>query len=382
VAIGGETCEVGFSSNLDRRSCSVATEELARFHWTYLNSSWHEPTLQIWKDQGCWDEISQQLGYRYRLDTAQLPGQVLAGTNLTGEIAIANDGYATLFNPRPVYLVLDGPTRVELRLDTDPRQWKAGENTTVSLNEPVPTSLGAGNYTVALWLPDASDSLRNRPDYAVQLANVDVWDAATGYNKLGEIAVLPGETCGGGVGSRFVDVDAGNVFCSDVEWLAETGITKGCNPPTNDLFCPNQPVTRSQMAAFLHRALNDTLTPGISVTFTDDDGSIFEADIEWLGATGITKGCNPPTNDLFCPNQPVTRSQMAAFLHRALGDTIATGAPATFTDTAGNVFEADIAWLAATGITRGCNPPTNDLYCPDQAVTRGQMAAFLNRALS
>ena len=52
--------------------------------------------------------------------------------------------------------------------------------------------------------------------------------------------------------------------------------------------------------------------------FVDDDGSIFEEDIERLAAAGITRGCNPPINDRFCPNDPVTRAQMAAFLHRAL----------------------------------------------------------------
>ena len=46
---------------------------------------------------------------------------------------------------------------------------------------------------------------------------------------------------------------------------------------------------------------------------------MFEADIEWLAAEGVTRGCNPPTNTLFCPEDPVTRAQMAAFLHRALG---------------------------------------------------------------
>lgn len=50
--------------------------------------------------------------------------------------------------------------------------------------------------------------------------------------------------------------------------------------------------------------------------FTDDDTSIFEADIEWMAATGVTKGCNPPTNDNFCPDDPVTRGAMAAFMHR------------------------------------------------------------------
>ena len=53
--------------------------------------------------------------------------------------------------------------------------------------------------------------------------------------------------------------------------------------------------------------------------FVDDNDSIFETDIDRLGTAGVTKGCNPPTNDRYCPNGNVTRGQMAAFLHRALG---------------------------------------------------------------
>jgi hypothetical protein len=44
-----------------------------------------------------------------------------------------------------------------------------------------------------------------------------------------------------------------------------------------------------------------------------------------------------------------------------------------------NTFHADIAWLADNAVTRGCNPPVNDRFCPDDNVTRGQMAAFMRR---
>jgi|GEM_PF-2102661 len=111
--------------------------------------------------------------------------------------------------------------------------------------------------------------------------------------------------------------------------------------------------------------------------FGDAVSSMFADDIAWLAATGITKGCDPPANTQFCPDQPVTRGQMAAFLVRALDLRPASG---RFTDTAGSVFAADIAALANAGVTRGCNPPRNDRFCPDDYVTRGQMAAFLVRA--
>jgi|GEM_PF-4043810 len=170
----------------------------------------------------------------------------------------------------------------------------------------------------------------------------------------------------------------GSVFYADILWMGNTGITQGCNPPTNTLYCGADAVTRGQMAAFLVRALGLTATG--TIDFVDDNGSIFEADIEKLAAAGITKGCNPPSNTKFCPDSPVTRGQMAAFLVRALALT-ATGS-VDFVDDNGSVFEADIEKLATAGITLGCNPPANSKFCPDALVTRGQLAAFLNRAVA
>jgi hypothetical protein len=71
------------------------------------------------------------------------------------------------------------------------------------------------------------------------------------------------------------------------------------------------------MAAFLVRALD--LPTGPTNRFTDDDTSEFEPDIEALANAGVTLGCNPPVDDRYCPTEVVTRGQMAAFLHRALG---------------------------------------------------------------
>ncbi len=176
----------------------------------------------------------------------------------------------------------------------------------------------------------------------------------------------------------FVD-DDDSIFEDDIEALARAGITKGCNPPINDRYCPDDPVTRGQMAAFLVRALGYT-DRGPTNLFTDDNDSVFEADIDKLGTAGVTKGCNPPINDRYCPDDPVTRGQMAAFLVRALGYTD-RGPTNLFTDDNDSVFEADIDKLGTAGVTKGCNPPINDRYCPDDPVTRGQMAAFLVRAL-
>lgn len=173
----------------------------------------------------------------------------------------------------------------------------------------------------------------------------------------------------------FDDV-ADSVFLDDILWLADSGITRGCGETS---FCPTDNVTRGQMAAFLVRALGYTDDGGGDL-FVDDDGTTFELDIDKLAAAGVTKGCNPPVNDHFCPNDAVTREQMAAFLVRAL-DLTDDGGGNNFVDDDNSVFQDDIAKLAAAGITTGCNPPVNDRFCPTQRVTREQMAAFLNRAL-
>lgn len=175
-------------------------------------------------------------------------------------------------------------------------------------------------------------------------------------------------------GGTFTD-DDGSVHEGYIEALVAQGITTGCG---EDLFCPDDPVTRGQMAAFLNRAL--PFPDGSGDSFTDDDDSIFEGDIERLAASGVTRGCNPPANTLFCPDDPVERGQMAAFLVRAFGYSAGAGSD-RFTDDDNSVFEADIEMLAEAGVTLGCNPPDNTLFCPDNVVTRAEMATFLGRAL-
>jgi hypothetical protein len=90
----------------------------------------------------------------------------------------------------------------------------------------------------------------------------------------------------------------------------------------------------------------------------------------------ITLGCGP---GLYCPANPVTREQMAAFMIRSLGDfTPPTPPNQRFTDVpSGNVFYGFIEQMAVRRVTLGCGA---GIYCPDSAVTREQMAAFLVRA--
>lgn len=224
------------------------------------------------------------------------------------------------------------------------------------------------------------------------LAAPEAWFRdASGFNDAVQLAVTVGRGTGpititvGGPDGPIPPVPdvfpyddfSGSTFEEDILWLTRVDVTRGCNPPLNTFFCPGNVVTRGQMAAFLSRALG--LPDSGSAGFVDTEGHRFEADIDRLASAEITKGCNPPANDRYCPDASVTREQMAALLARALELPAPVGSDA-FSDDDGSIFEREIEALATAGITRGCNPPANDRFCPGAPVTRAQMAAFLHRA--
>ncbi len=107
----------------------------------------------------------------------------------------------------------------------------------------------------------------------------------------------------------FTDDDS-STHESSIDRIRAAGIVSGC---AVDRFCPDALVTRAQLATMLARAFD--LPTSNTDHFTDDDTSTHERDIDRLAAAGITSGCAPTR---FCPAASVTREQVAAFLHRAV----------------------------------------------------------------
>jgi SpoIID/LytB domain protein len=175
---------------------------------------------------------------------------------------------------------------------------------------------------------------------------------------------------------KFTDIDD-TVHKPSIEYLASVYAAVPCDDGP-DKFCPHDRMRREDLAAFMVRALD---LPATSKDFfTDDDGLPFEDDINALALAGITKGCNPPANTRFCPNNTVSRGQTAAFIVRAWNLTD-SGKGDWFIDDNRSIFERDIDRLATARITLGCNPPSNTRYCPDRLLSRGEMSSFLARAL-
>jgi len=175
----------------------------------------------------------------------------------------------------------------------------------------------------------------------------------------------------------FADVLPSDPFLSYIDTVYTDGITGGCG--SNPLiYCPQNPVTRAQMAVFLLKVVHGSTyaPPPCAGVFSDVPCSnSFAAWIEELAAEGITSGCGA---GIYCPSNPVTRQQMAAFLLKAEHGS-AYSPPACsanpFADVAcPSTFANWIQQLVAEGVTGGCGGGD---YCPTNPVTRGQMAVFL-----
>ncbi|BAO45532.1 S-layer homology domain-containing protein [Thiolapillus brandeum] len=166
-----------------------------------------------------------------------------------------------------------------------------------------------------------------------------------------------------------------------IQTLGSSGITSGCG---GNNYCPEDPVTRAEMAVFLERGINGSeyTPPAASGTvFTDVPLSYWAAAwVEQLASDGITGGCGGSD---YCPDDNVTRAQMSIFLLRsehgsAYAPPAATGT--LFDDVPVDYWAASwIEQLVSENITSGCDSSN---YCPDSNVTRAQMAVFLVRTFN
>lgn len=177
----------------------------------------------------------------------------------------------------------------------------------------------------------------------------------------------------------FSDVAGSDFYFEATNRMLRRSITTGCSSSPLQ-YCPAQNVTRGQMAVFVVRSIvgGDSFSHPTTPYFTDVSANHqFFKWIQKMRELGITSGC---ATDRYCPDDAVSRGQMAAFIIRMrMGGTATFAFPGTpfFNDVPGaHPFFGAIQKMRDTGITSGC---AANRYCPDDPVTRGQMAIFLVR---
>jgi hypothetical protein len=177
----------------------------------------------------------------------------------------------------------------------------------------------------------------------------------------------------------FTDVTPGTFFADYINVLALWQVTLGC---TATQYCPTDPVTRGQLAAFIIRAMyGDNFTYTTTPYFTDVPPTYpFFTYIQKLRDLGITQGCTPTT---FCPGDPVTRGQAAVLIVRGkmagvFGDNFTFPQTQVFTDVPPASMQFPfVQKLFELGITSGCTPT---MFCVNNTLSRQEMAVFIVRA--
>lgn len=203
VPMGGEVNELVVATDLSpeelapSRSCDNVLAEMARYHWSYINTDYHVETLQGWVTEGCIhnsadieQSIIERLGYRLRLLQGFYPSDAVIGSTLPIRIEITNEGFAAPYNYRPVYLILRNSSTSEeysFKLAADPRTWLASDQSyLIDESVTLASNIAEGEYQLYLHLPDSDSTIASDARYAIRLANTDLWSATEwdGYNNL------------------------------------------------------------------------------------------------------------------------------------------------------------------------------------------------------
>ena len=100
--MSGETC----APNPPRSECTIALHEMELLHFSAINEAYHKGILRSWEEGGCLEEISNRLGYRLTLMSADFNEQVRPGGILNLTVNLQNTGFASIINEHPLYIVL------------------------------------------------------------------------------------------------------------------------------------------------------------------------------------------------------------------------------------------------------------------------------------
>jgi hypothetical protein len=142
---------------------------------------------------------------------------------------------------------------------------------------------------------------------------------------------------------QFTDVPNSHLFHTGISWMKDNNITVGCNPPANTQFCPDDNVTRGQMATFMKRLAENNVVDAATLDGKDST--------EYLSVTSAQTYDHFSLGNIALPaaGTPIVETVISA---PAAGHLIVTGTAAIGNAAAGIFYTV---WLelddGACGIT-------------------------------
>ena len=144
---------------------------------------------------------------------------------------------------------------------------------------------------------------------------------------------------------QFTDVPDSNIFHDDIAWMADNNVTKGCNPPANDKYCPSNTVTREQMAAFMHRlAVNKVVD---AKTATNADNAADADKLDGLDSTAFRSIAASASWDITVAGGPTVLAPITGLDAPAAGGAILASATLTAAENSGP--QLAILWIEIDG---------------------------------
>ncbi len=286
--VGGETCSKSTFSN-----CNNTLKEVERLHWSFLNLDYHQGVLSQWRNEGCFDEIQNRLGYRYALQNANLQKNGEPGSQVDFILNIKNEGWANPTNEYILQIVLRDTTKnntYKLTVDDDIRKWEIGQVKSINITAGLPNDIEAGEFEMFLSLKDKRTTLIFDNNYKIRFANEDVWAEKYGENSLNHIIrvtdtnILPkyqgtdyfikeGTINPDFYGPKAMGISQyndNNIIYWTVDCDAENQVTKVLRSTDNEIFTTIA-VKNADEINYIDRNLNDNTTYYYKTQFVAGD---------------------------------------------------------------------------------------------------------------
>ena len=83
---------------------------MSLLRWTYLNLDYYGPVLNVWRNNGCFEDFQKELGYRLVLKSAELQKKVAVNSSFELNAVIDNIGFAPIYSVKNSFLVFKSTT--------------------------------------------------------------------------------------------------------------------------------------------------------------------------------------------------------------------------------------------------------------------------------